>query len=90
MDSKVSIVIEYLEKYIELVKTCNYKTISIEEFVFANGKEFLQREKVNERDYGEMKMCYKNAFLLSIGRRDLFYCEGFATFSGLPLPVLHA
>jgi hypothetical protein len=23
-------------------------------------------------------------------KRDLFYCEGFATFSGLSLPLLHA
>ncbi len=87
---KKSIVVEYLEKYIELVKTLNYKNISIEEFIFINGKEFSQRGKVNEEDYGEMKMCYKNAFFLMIESGDLFYCEGFASFSGLPLPVLHA
>lgn len=82
--------VEYLEKYIELVKTFNYKTISIEEFVLNHGKQFLKKGKVNKKYYGKMKMCYKNAFLLLITHRDLFYCEGFATFAGLSLPVFHA
>jgi len=86
------ILLDYLNKYIELVKNMNGgKQLSIEEFILNNGKEFSENGgKVKKYEYGKMKECYKNAFLLMVGRKELYYCEGFATFPNLPLPVLHA
>jgi hypothetical protein len=87
---KQSILIEYLKNYIELIKTLNRNILSIEEFIYENGKEFTEIVEVNKKYFGKMKECYKNALLLSVEEQDLFYCEGFATFRTLPLPLLHA
>lgn len=83
---------EYLEKMTVMVRSIrNNKEFTyscFEEFVLKNGREFSNHQKKKIKR-GKMKECFRNAFHYACDF-DLIYVEGFATFSGLALPVLHA
>ena len=85
-------VVEFLSGYVEFLQRVyigdNRRPQTLEEFVFHNGKVFTKKKEADE--YGKMKECYKNAFLLMLRKPSLYYCEGFALCEKLPLPVLHA
>lgn len=81
----------FLKQMTGLVRSINrkngWKYSCIEEFVLKNGKAFSGFEKVKR---GRQKECFKNAFYLADYNPDLQYVEGYATFSNIGLPVLHA
>ena len=83
---------EYLEKMIEMIKNIRknneFPYSCFEEFVLKNGKQFKNHQDQHIR-YGRMKECYRNAYRFAEAK-SLIYVEGYATFSGIGLPVLHA
>jgi hypothetical protein len=83
---------DYLENMVEMVKKLKHnskmKYSCMEEFVLKNGKEYHNGHP-GKIERGKMKECFRNAFLLA-DMKNLIYVEGFATFSGIGLPVLHA
>ena len=58
-----------------------------EQLVLEYGQHFTPKPLPPDVELGEKKQCFANALWLSYGRRDLIYCEGFAS-SGVA--VMHA
>jgi hypothetical protein len=79
--------LQSLSDFIERKRNTPYK--SMYHFVLTEGKEMKGIPLPEKYKRGEMKMCFKNAFDLSINNQDLIYCEGYALTPGL-FPILHA
>jgi len=79
----------FLKQMTKLVgKRKGWKYSCFEAFVLKNGEPFVVNGIKVKR--GKIKECFKNAFYLADYNPDLTYVEGYAIFSGIGLPVLHA
>lgn len=80
----------YLQQQVDLIKrTCrvNETYVNCPDFVLQNGVEFIPSKLPKDVQRGQMKECFRNAFMLMVGRPDLIYVEGYA--AGV-IPVYHA
>src|SRR4030042_1175197 len=85
-----AITLDFLKKYKAAFSHLNKKGISIEEFILINGEPFCEKGELGKDDFGDFKMCFRNAFQLMLSREDLFYVEGYAICKSVCLPLLHA
>jgi len=63
--------------------------LCIEDFILKEGKAFKPKPLPDKYEPGEIKQCFRNAFLLSLGHMELTYVEGYAFCENL-IPVHHA
>jgi len=84
---------EYLKQMSQMRRTMmkrpgDFVYNGMEDFVLKEGKPFrVNLKKLNRFGTGQMKMCFRNAFELTMKNPDLIYVEGFAT---CVIPTLHA
>ena len=79
----------YLQTQVDMIRrTCrasdNY--VNCADFVLQNGVGFTPSPLPKNVQRGQMKECFRNAFILMVGRDDLIYVEGYA--AGV-IPVYH-
>lgn len=89
----LSTVGEFLEFSVQAMKDLQPKPTGIGgylclyDFVLRQGREWTYAPKPRAIPWGKMGLCFMNAAHLAMSRRDLIYCEGYA--SGL-IPTPHA
>jgi|GEM_PF-1663478 len=69
-------------------RVVDWRYKSNQRLILDTGKPFEKRVEPTPFK-GEPKSCYQNCFQL-LGKKNLYYCEGFATHNSYPLAFAHA
>jgi len=84
----------FLDKQAQLMRQIHpqpdWKYGGFEELILDRGIEMEHAPLLEDIDRGMPKSCYHNCFQLLKDNLDLTYCEGYALYSELPLPLIHA
>ena len=84
----------FLDKQAELMQKIhphpNWKYSGFEELILDCGVEMSFTPLPSSIDRGLPKNCYHNCFEILKDNLDLTYCEGYALYPDLALPLIHA